>query len=92
MACGGAIIDALAVGVPAVAVTDDACRQVIADGETGRLVPAVPESELPRRAYEILADPALAARFAAASRDRAAAMFPPQRMLAGHVAACERLA
>jgi hypothetical protein len=52
----------------------------------------VPESELPRRAYEIIADDALAARFAAAARDRATTLFPASAMVTAHVAACARFA
>jgi glycosyltransferase involved in cell wall biosynthesis len=92
VAFGGAVADALGAGVPAVAVADDACRQLIDDGVTGRLVPVVPESELPRRAYEIIADDALAARFAAAARDRATTLFPASAMVTAHVAACARFA
>jgi glycosyltransferase involved in cell wall biosynthesis len=92
VALGGALADALDAGVPAVAVADDASRQLIADGETGRLVPVVPESELPRRAFELIEDEALAARFAVAARHRAAALFPLQSMLTAQIAACARLA
>ncbi|MFN9369568.1 MAG: glycosyltransferase [Planctomycetia bacterium] len=92
VAFGGAISDALDAGVPAVAVADDAARQLIADGETGRLVPAIPASEFPRRAFEIIEDDGLAGRFSAACRARAAAMFPLEPMIAAHRAVCERLA
>lgn len=92
VALGGAIADALDAGVPAVAVADDAARQLIADGESGRIVPVVPESEFPRRAFEIIADEDRAAQFAAAGRARAAAVFPVQPMIAAHVAVCDRVA
>ena len=91
VAHGGAILDAMARGIPAVAVESEAARQLIVDGETGRIVPPLPESELPRRAFGTLEDGSLAARYAAAARDRAATEFPAERMVAAHVAAIERL-
>lgn len=89
VACGGAILDGMALGVPAVAVTSESARQLIVDGETGRIVPADPESEFPRRALGVLEDDALAAGFGAAARTRAAIEFPTGRMLAAVMAACE---
>jgi glycosyltransferase involved in cell wall biosynthesis len=91
VALGGAILDGMARGVPAVAVDADATRQLIADGETGRIVPALPESELPRRAFNIIEDDALAARFGAAARNRAAEHFPAAALVRAHVDAVERL-
>lgn len=92
VALGGAILDGLARGVPAVAIGGDAARQLIADGETGAIAPAVPESELPRRAFTILEDADLAARLGAAAAARMAERFPAAASVAAHVAACERLA
>jgi glycosyltransferase involved in cell wall biosynthesis len=91
VAYGGAILDALACGVPAVAIASDAARQCIVDDETGRIVPADPESEFPRRAFNILEDHALAARYGAAARALAAAQFPAGPALARHVEAVERV-
>jgi|694.fasta_scaffold107598_3 glycosyltransferase involved in cell wall biosynthesis len=91
VALGGAILDGMARGVPAVAIDSDAARQLIVDGETGRVVPALPESELPRRAFNIIEDDALAARFAAAARSRAVERFPAAPMVGAHVDAVERL-
>lgn len=76
VACGGAILDGMALGIPAVAVDGAAARQCIADGETGRIVPADPQSEFPRRVLGIVEDDALAARYAAAARARATTEFP----------------
>lgn len=92
VAYGGALLDALACGVPAVAVDSDAARQSIVDGATGRIVPADPASELPRRAFDILEDHGLAARYGAAARARAEAEFPPGPALARHVESVERVA
>lgn len=76
VAYGGALLDGLACGIPAVAVASDAARQVVADGETGRIVAADPESEFPRRAFNILADADLAARYAMRARSLANERFP----------------
>jgi len=91
VAYGGAILDALACGVPTVAVDSDAARQCIVDGETGSIVPADPASELPRRAFTILEDRELASRYGAAARERAAQQFPVGPALARHVEAVERV-
>jgi glycosyltransferase involved in cell wall biosynthesis len=91
VALGGAILDGMARGVPAVAVESPAARQLVVDGETGRIVPPLPESEFPRRAFNVLEDDALAARWGAAARARAEAEFPVGRMVEGYRAALERL-
>jgi glycosyltransferase involved in cell wall biosynthesis len=89
---GGAILDAMVRGVPAVAVESDAARQLVVDGVTGRIVPAEPESEFPRRAFGVLEDPALGAAFGAAGRARAAAEFPAAALVASFARALESLA
>jgi glycosyltransferase involved in cell wall biosynthesis len=91
VAFGGVILDGMARGVPAVAVESDATRSLIADDVTGRIVPAVPESELPRRAFNLIEESVLAERYAAAGRTRAAELFPADRMVAGVAAALVRL-
>lgn len=91
VAFGGAILDGMARGVPAVAVESDAARSLISDDVTGRIVPAVPESELPRRAFNLIDEPGRAERYAAAGRTRAAELFPADRMVAGFLSAIQRL-
>lgn len=85
VACGGAILDGMAVGVPAVALASDAARQLISDGETGRIVAADPESDFPRRALGVLEDDALALAYGTAARMRATELFSPERMVAAVV-------
>lgn len=85
-ACGGAILDAMARGVPVVAVASAAARQLVVNGETGWIVPAVPESEFPRRAFTMLENSEECGRFAAAARSRAAEAFAVDRMVAGFAA------
>lgn len=82
VACGGAILDGMAVGIPAVAVASDTARQLISDGETGRIVAADPESDFPRRALGVLEDDALALAYGTAARMRATELFSPERMVA----------
>ena len=91
-ACGGVILDAMARGVPAVAVASDAARQLVVSGETGWIVPPLPESEFPRRAFTLLEKPDEAARFGAAARARASESFPVERMVAGFAAALDETA
>ena len=90
-AFGGAILDAMARGVPAVAVDGDAAQQLIVDGHTGWIVPPLPESEFPRRAFNLLEDEAMRMRFAAAAAERAAVEFPVERMVAAFAEMLERL-
>jgi len=92
VASGGALLDGMAMGIPAVAVASDAARQLIVDGETGRIVPADPESDFPRRALGIIEDDDLAARYGKAAKARAATEFPVDRMVAAVIAACARSA
>ena len=89
VALGGAILDGMARGVPAVAVQGDAVRQLIAADETGRIVPPLPESEFPRRAFGILEDEPLARRYGEAAARRAVEAFPPEPFVAGLRAALE---
>jgi glycosyltransferase involved in cell wall biosynthesis len=90
VAYGGAILDAMPLGIPAVAVASDAARQLIVDQETGRIVPAEPESEFPRRAMNVIEDESLAARYAAAAKARAAEQFPIAPSIQRHIEAVER--
>jgi len=92
VALGGAILDGMACGVPAVAVASNAARPLVVDGETGRLVPAEPESELPRRAFGILEDADLAHRYGVAGAARAAGEFSAVRFVAGLAEALTRRA
>lgn len=90
VACGGAVLDGMARGVPAVMVAGAAARQLIVDGETGRVVPALPESELPRRTLDVIEDDALAARLGTAAAARAEAAFPADGLVGRWVAVLAR--
>jgi len=76
VAYGGALVDALAAGVPTVAVAGDTTIPLIDDTVTGRLVPADPPSEFPRRGLPFLEDEQVFQQFAAASRTHAHEAFP----------------
>ncbi len=92
VACGGAILDAMSRGVPAVAVESAAARQLVEHGVSGWIVPPLPESEFPRRAFTLLEDESLRTRLGAAARERAATAFPADRMIAGFTAEIDALA
>lgn len=81
VACGGAILDAMPWGVPAVAVDSEAASQLVEQGVSGLIVPPLPESEFPRRAFTLLEDEGLRTRLGAAARERAATLFPADRMI-----------
>lgn len=90
-AVGGVILDAMARGVPTVAVASAASRQLVAGGVSGWIVPPEPESEFPRRAFMLLENPDEMGRFAAAARARAAEEFPVERMVAGFAAVLDEI-
>jgi len=87
VALGGCLLEGLAEGIPLVAIDTPESRAVIGDGDAGRLVPAVPESEFARRAIQLLEDRDLAAACTAAGRRRVAERFDPQASAAALVAA-----
>ncbi len=87
VALGGCLLEGLAHGIPLVAIDTPESRAVIGDGDAGRLVPAVPESEFARRAIQLLEDRDLAAACTAAGRRRVAEWFDPQASAAALVAA-----
>lgn len=76
VAYGGALVDALAAGIPTVAVASDTTSPLIDDNVTGRLVPADPPSEFPRRGLPFLEDEQIFQQFAQASRTHAREAFP----------------
>jgi glycosyltransferase involved in cell wall biosynthesis len=75
----GAALEAMAAGLPVIATRQPALAEVIADGETGLLVPPGDKAALARQTRLLLDDPALARRLGEAGR-RAAAAFTPARL------------
>ena len=72
MACGSAVVASDVGGIP----------EVVADGETGLLVPAGDEAALARAINALIRDPARAAEFGARGRQRAVAEFSWDRIAA----------
>jgi len=65
---GGALIEALALGLPVVASDLPAIREVVREGENALLVPAADPGELHAAIVEVLDDDELRSRFATRSR------------------------
>lgn len=82
VAVGGAILDGMARGLPAVAVRSDTAEQLIEPGVSGQIVPPKPESDFPRAAFRILEDEPLARRYGEAGAARAAALFSEEEFVA----------
>lgn len=65
-----AVLEAMAAGLPVVAVDTGAVGEMVADGQSGLLVPIGDEAALRRAIDRVLGDPAERARMGAASRAR----------------------
>ncbi len=78
------LIEAAALGKPIVATSVDGTREIIADGETGLLVPAGDPEALAAAVRRLLDDPALAARLGAAARETIPPRFSLEAMIAGY--------
>jgi alpha-maltose-1-phosphate synthase len=72
MACGSAVVASAVGGIP----------EVVADGESGLLVPVGDEAALAAAINELIGDPARAAEFGARGRQRAVADFSWDRIAA----------
>jgi glycosyltransferase involved in cell wall biosynthesis len=83
----GAALEAMAAGRPVVASRLPELAEVVADGETGFLVPSGDKATLARQTRLLLDDPALAQRFGEAGRRRAAEYFAVGQL----VGQCARL-
>jgi glycosyltransferase involved in cell wall biosynthesis len=68
-------MEASAMGVPVIATDIRGCRQVVDDGETGRLVPVRTVAPLAAAITELASDPELRARMAKAAREKALVEF-----------------
>jgi glycosyltransferase involved in cell wall biosynthesis len=82
----GAILEAMAAGVPVVASDIPANRELIADGATGFLVPVGQRAGFARGAQRLLNDPALAQRLGQAARDRVEREFAVAPMVRAYAA------
>ena len=84
-------MEAAASGLPVVATDIRGCRQVVADGVTGRLVPKGDVGALAAAIGELVAEPDTRSRMAAAARGKAAAEFDQQRVIDLTLEVYERL-
>jgi glycosyltransferase involved in cell wall biosynthesis len=71
----------MATGKPAISTNTSSMPEIIADGQTGYLVPVGDPAALANRALELLQDPALREQFGLAARQRVAALFTIERMI-----------
>ncbi len=76
-----ALAEAAAAGLPVVASRIGGIPEVVLDGETGLLVPPANRAAFLAAATRLLADPALSGRLGTAAADRAARVFPLERMI-----------
>jgi glycosyltransferase involved in cell wall biosynthesis len=86
-----ALIEAAASGLPIVATDIAGCRAVVTDGENGFIVPVRDATALADALARLIADPALRARFGAASRARAVATFSIDQVVEAHLAVYDSL-
>jgi glycosyltransferase involved in cell wall biosynthesis len=78
----GAVLEAMAMGLPVVATDVGGTREAVDDGVTGLLVPPRDASALATAVRRLLDDPELGARFGSFARKRAAEAFSSERELA----------
>jgi len=79
-----AMMEAMAAGVPVVASDIAGNRSLVVHGETGYLVPIAARAARARATDQILNDPVLAARLAAAAKRRIAEQFTVEKNVARH--------
>jgi glycosyltransferase involved in cell wall biosynthesis len=86
------LVDAMAARKAAVATAVGGVPEVLADGETGFLVPAHDEKAMAARIVTLLEDRPLRERMGEAALARARQLFTVDQMVAGTARAYERLA
>jgi len=80
---GRTVLEAMAAGRPVVAYHWGALPELVAEGETGFLVPKGDVAAVARRLRQLAADPALRHRMGEAGRARARALYSPAQMASG---------
>ena len=81
------LIEAMALGVPVVAMATGGCVDIVQDGSTGKLVPRGDASALTEALAELCRDPALRQRYGAAAGRRVAEHYSLEAWAAGADAA-----
>ncbi len=84
------LLEAMASGLPCVATDVVGCREAVADGQSGVLVPPRDPVALADALERLVADPALRARMGAAGRARAETLFADEVVCAATLAVYER--
>ena len=79
------VAEAMMSGLPVVATAIRGTREQVVDGETGRLVPVGDVGALVAALEPLVADPALRARYGAAARARAEALFDERLVIARQI-------
>ncbi len=77
---GMAALETMRCGIPVVATRAGGLPEVIADGETGIVVPPDDAAAMSEALVALMKDPARAAHLGAAGRERAARMFSEEKM------------
>lgn len=86
-----ALLEALAAGVPVVATDLGGCREIIADGQNGMLVPAGNAAMLAQAAINVLQDPGLADSLQRAGRQRVIEDFSIDKSVTAYISLYEQL-
>lgn len=86
---GLVLLEAMLAGLPVVATRVSSIPEIVADEETGLLVPPEDEAALTEALDRMLADPAAAARMGERGRERAREEFSARRMVDGTLAVYE---
>ncbi len=89
---GTSLLDAMACGKPVVATRTGGIPEVVADGETGFLVPPRDHAAMADAIVRLLADPPLRQRMGAAGLARVQEQFTVERMVQDTLHVYERLA
>jgi glycosyltransferase involved in cell wall biosynthesis len=90
-ALGTAFLEAAAMGVPAVGTRVDGVPEVVADGETGLLVPVNDSAAIAAAIVALLGDPERRRAMGEAARRRVRASYSREAMVTGMVALYEKL-
>jgi glycosyltransferase involved in cell wall biosynthesis len=86
-----ALLEAMATGLPVVATAIRGCREEVADGVTGILVPARDHEALAAAIEKILAVPGTGAAMGRAGRERVLAKFDERGIIARQIEFIRRL-